>query len=884
MASRLRSSPPHRKRTVSALFAPRGLALVLGLSCLLSAAPARPALMLADPPFRPKDFTMVKKDGMFHLFYIRRDVTIPMEQSENELGHAVSTDLYSWTQLPTVMHIRSDSWDNLHVWAPSIVERDGVYYMFYTGVSDSAGLWNAWQRTGIATSTDLMTWNRLDAPIYSCVQVPWSWCDSTNVNDGFRDPFVMPDPAVPGRWLMYTSMVPAADTVGMIVGVAASTGDFTQWIDLKPLWITNQAYSYNPIVESPHLFKHGNLWYLFFTTNAGQPISYAISYNPVGELNEWVYKGRLANMLSVDTHTWIASEYFANGTHEYFMFVNYNRIEIYEMVWNPDGTFMLYEPGAFHVSGLNWSAPTATPGDSISFSIAATGWNAQTAHLEAVELLPGGGEAAIPMASLGLPPNVVLSSDTTRFDWVARIRHANGDTTGSVTFVVRTVDHTAFAPPLTVSPPTFRVRGLAWSDNPVTAADPETLSIAAQAWAGESASLQAVEILGGGGEAFLSMAALGLPASVPLTGDTTRVPWVARIRHANGDTAGVMHMVVRTTDLTVDSPDLQIQPRPLKLHSIGWSPDSAGDGDLVTMRIASTDGPGHSIALAAFDVLPGEADAPVPLATLGLPDSVALVGDTTDVPWVARLRHASGDTTTTLTLLVRAQGYNAVYAPLRIDPASFVIHSLDWSAPAAAPGQPETLSIAAHAWGGQSATLEGLEVLATGDTVAVPLESLGLPVSVLLTADTTRVFWTARIHHASGDTTGTLHLLVRTTDRSATAPLLTIGVPASTPDPPDREPVDPSDRRWTVRMLSRPPVGAAAMLITLPGPTPTRIDLFDLQGRRVRNLVDRVLPPGATVVSWDGRNDGGLAMARGVYFAQVVTSRGTLSTRLLLLP
>ena len=121
------------------MIAPRGLALVLGFVLALVASPLHAALMLAPPPYRPKDFTMVKKDGVFHLFYIRRDVTIPMEDSENDLGHAVSTDLYSWTQLPPVLHVRSDSWDNRHVWAPSIVERDGVYYMFYTGVSDSPG-------------------------------------------------------------------------------------------------------------------------------------------------------------------------------------------------------------------------------------------------------------------------------------------------------------------------------------------------------------------------------------------------------------------------------------------------------------------------------------------------------------------------------------------------------------------------------------------------------------------------------------------------------------------------------------------------------------------------------------------------------------------------
>src|SRR5690349_1109640 len=111
----------------------KALAPGLALAAQLALPAVRgAALMLAPPPYRPKDFTLVKKDGVFHMFYIRRNVTVPLPQSESDFGHAISTNLYSWTQLPPVMHARDGAWDNRHVWAPYIVERDGVYYMFYT--------------------------------------------------------------------------------------------------------------------------------------------------------------------------------------------------------------------------------------------------------------------------------------------------------------------------------------------------------------------------------------------------------------------------------------------------------------------------------------------------------------------------------------------------------------------------------------------------------------------------------------------------------------------------------------------------------------------------------------------------------------------------------
>ena len=37
-----------------------------------------------------------------------------------------------------------------------------------------------------------------------------------------------------------------------------------------------------------------------------------------------------------------------------------------------------------------------------------------------------------------------------------------------------------------------------------------------------------------------------------------------------------------------------------------------------------------------------------------------------------------------------------------------------------------------------------------------------------------------------------------------------------------------------------------------------RLDLIDLQGRRVRTLADGVLPKGATILTWDGRTADGM--------------------------
>jgi Glycosyl hydrolases family 32 N-terminal domain/FlgD Ig-like domain len=432
-----RNSIPLRRPTTL----PRLVLLSAFAVVALLAPRADASWMVPGPPYRPKDFALVKRDGLYHLFYIRRNVLLPYVQAESDLGHAVSKDLWSWTQLPGVIPARPTNWDQTHIWAPSLVEQDGVWYMFYTGVSDVPGQTSLYQRTGIAISTDLMSWNRLDAPVWSCGNAPWSWCDSLNANTGFRDPHVMADPAHPGHWLMYTTTFPESDHGGMVLDVASSDGDLTQWSDVGPLWITNRAYTGNVLVESPHLFDHNGLWYLFFTTGSSQPISFATGANPVGEPNEWDYRGRLGTMLGLDTGAWYASEQLHDGLVDYFAFAIADRIETYRMVWSNGWQFSLTQPDFMHVYSMSWDSTHVAAGDSVTLKIAATAWQTRTVRLQALAIDSAGVELVVIPSSVGLPDSVALDADTTRVRWAAQVPDPAGPSTQTIR--VRVDDRTA---------------------------------------------------------------------------------------------------------------------------------------------------------------------------------------------------------------------------------------------------------------------------------------------------------------------------------------------------------------------------------------------------------------------------------------------------------
>ena len=53
-----------------------------------------------------------------------------------------------------------------------------------------------------------------------------------------------------------------------------------------------------------------------------------------------------------------------------------------------------------------------------------------------------------------------------------------------------------------------------------------------------------------------------------------------------------------------------------------------------------------------------------------------------------------------------------------------------------------------------------------------------------------------------------------------------------------------------------------------------KIDVFDVRGRKVTTLVDRVVPAGRHSVVWDGRDQGGATVPSGVYFSRLTADGG----------
>ena len=79
-------------------------------------------------------------------------------------------------------------------------------------------------------------------------------------------------------------------------------------------------------------------------------------------------------------------------------------------------------------------------------------------------------------------------------------------------------------------------------------------------------------------------------------------------------------------------------------------------------------------------------------------------------------------------------------------------------------------------------------------------------------------------------------------------------------------PVDVAPR---ITLLSNPCAERADVRLELSAPATVRMRICDPGGRLVRDLAERVLPPGSQVLSWDTRDGSGHPVASGVYLVEV---------------
>ena len=286
---------------------------------------------VTEPGLAFIDHSFIKKDGRMHVFFNRGYIgyewdTMPVQT----VGHGVSDDLINWTWETPCLSVDPSEFENYQVWSPGVVEKDGTYYMYYTGVRYSCA-----QAICLATSKDLYNWERYEGnPIVK--PGPWGPWDIGCWSD-CRDSMVFIDSDGTAYMYYCTTKYGEDGKTVPAVGVSVSR-NMVNWED-------RGAYSFDICdfaLESPYVLRHDGRYYLFYT-NCGHGTAYAVSDDPIsgwqslGMLIPWTVPPECpanvpscAEVFEFKGKWYISSCLREPGNEQY--------LELFELGWNSDGT------------------------------------------------------------------------------------------------------------------------------------------------------------------------------------------------------------------------------------------------------------------------------------------------------------------------------------------------------------------------------------------------------------------------------------------------------------------------------------------------------------------------------------------------------------------
>jgi beta-fructofuranosidase len=210
------------------------------------------------------DFWFARHEERHHVFFLKAPRALgdpDLRHWNASIGHAVSDDLRRWEVLPDAIGPGpAPSWDDRATWTGCVMEHDGTWYLFHSGVSaEHDGIV---QRIGVATSTDLLTWRKQPGPI---IEPDPRWYEVLDrevwFEETWRDPWVFPEPDG-GGWRMYFTAranhgIP--DERG-VIGQARSD-DLVHWEVLPPLTDPGDFGH----LEVPQVVTIGDWHYLVFS-------------------------------------------------------------------------------------------------------------------------------------------------------------------------------------------------------------------------------------------------------------------------------------------------------------------------------------------------------------------------------------------------------------------------------------------------------------------------------------------------------------------------------------------------------------------------------------------------------------------------------------------
>jgi agmatine deiminase len=86
----------------------------------------------------------------------------------------------------------------------------------------------------------------------------------------------------------------------------------------------------------------------------------------------------------------------------------------------------------------------------------------------------------------------------------------------------------------------------------------------------------------------------------------------------------------------------------------------------------------------------------------------------------------------------------------------------------------------------------------------------------------------------------------------------------------------------TLTNYPNPFAGLTSISFSMNHQSTVKLDVLDLDGRKVKTLAEGIYPEGISTVSWDGSNESGIQLSAGIYLYRITTKNKVLTKRMML--
>ena len=183
------------------------------------------------------------------------------EEGAAVIGLAWSDDLMNWERTAPILFPGDGAvWERGGLYKPYIFEEDGLYYIYYNAKTEDVP-WH--EQIGVATSRDLVTWNRYDGnPLLR------------NGPPGAADDRFAADPVVlrhDGRWVMFYYGYSTDRAARDLLALGDDAFHFTKvsepMIDVGPPGSVDETYAHKPGI----IHHHGVLYHYYCAVSGKWP-------------------------------------------------------------------------------------------------------------------------------------------------------------------------------------------------------------------------------------------------------------------------------------------------------------------------------------------------------------------------------------------------------------------------------------------------------------------------------------------------------------------------------------------------------------------------------------------------------------------------------------